>query len=538
MKFSVEERIALKLAGVIREREDMHHYQDGLAVPFMIKNPFSALFVDMGLGKTISSLTVIVDMLMEFAYEHVLIVGPLKVATETWPTEIGLWGHTAPFNFEVIHARDDDPFVKRAGEQAKIKAKADAREWELPKEQAAKFVAHAVQKAETAARNKLRGMKARSKATIHIISRDWLEWLVNFWGPKWPYRCVIIDESSGFKDYSTGRFKALAKVRNTDGLIERLHLLTATPAAETYEHLWAQIYLLDKGVRLGKNITTYRRTYFTENRWTRKWELRNKKEDGDAIIEKISDLCLVMQAKDYLKDLHDPVIVPRLVQLDPEQMTLYEKLQQDFVVELDDGTEIEAETAAALSAKLLQLASGVLYETQRLQDWDTEDFKKVRKVHHIHDHKIDALREIVEEALGQPLLVAYHFKSSLDRLKKAFPKAVVMDKEGRCIKSWNAKKIPMLLVHPQSAGHGLNLQHGGHHLVFFDIPWSLELFLQTIGRLARQGQKHPVIVQLLCAVGTLDIGVHKALSMKRDAQDYLLRTLKRMIGSRHSRKAA
>lgn len=528
MKFSVEERVALKLANVVREREDMHHYQDGLAVPFMKANPFSALFVDMGLGKTISSLTVLVDLLMEFTYEHVLIVGPLKVATETWPTEIGLWGHTAPFNFEVIHAREDDPGVKRMVEKAKIKAKADALDWGLPKDQAAKFVAFQMQKAETAAKNELRRRKARSKATIHIISRDWLEWLVNFWGPKWPYRCVIIDESSGFKDHKSGRFKSLAKVRRSPGLIERLHLLTATPAAESYEHLWSQIYLLDLGARLGKNITTYRRLYFTENKWTRKWELRVK-SDTDVILEKISDICLVMSAKDYLPDLTEPVIIQRQVHLGDCELDLYERLQKNFVVELQDGTEIEAETAAALSAKLLQLASGVLYETQRLQDWDTEDFKKVRKVHHIHDHKIDALRQIVEEAQGEPLLVAYHFKSSLDRLKKAFPKAVVMDKDGRCIKSWNAKKIPMLLVHPQSAGHGLNLQHGGHHLVFFDLPWSLELYLQTIGRLARQGQKHPVIVQLLCAIGTLDVGVHKALVNKRDAQDYLLRTLKRLI---------
>lgn len=522
---SFDERIAAKFLNVVRTRDDMHLYQDE-ARDFLYENPFSALFIDMGLGKTVTSLTVLADLLAEFAYEHVLIIGPLRVASETWPTEIGLWEHTAPFNYSLIHVRDDDPRVIEAGATARAKARADAREFEMVPAEYQKFVDHQAQKAETAEKERLRQAAARSKATIHIISRDWVEWLVEFYGKKWPYRCVIIDESSGFKDYKCGRFKALAKIRQGNGYITRMHLLTATPAAETYEHLFAQIYLLDLGERLGKNITKYRERYFTYNRWTMRWKLRDGAEED--ILDRIKDICLVMKVEDYLP-VEQPVIAPRKVVLDDKQMELYQQMERDFVVTLPDGTEIEAETAAALSQKLLQMASGVLYETFFDGDIETEDMKKVKRIHHLHNHKIEMLQQIVEEAQGEPLMVAYHFKSSLDRLKKAFPKAVVMDREGRCVKAWNARKIPMLLIHPQSGGHGLNMQHGGHNLVFFDLPWSLELYLQLIGRLARQGQKNLVVVQPLIATGTLDELVFQSLNEKRDAQDELFRLLKKLI---------
>lgn len=523
-----DERISAKFAAVVRGPDAMHAYQRDNAVPFIKENPFSALFLDMGLGKTVSIATVIADIVGRFDNDDpVLIIGPLRVATETWPTEFTLWEHLAPINVSLIHAFEDDPDVKAACHQAKIKALADAAFWEMPKRDASKFVQHQVQKAETAAKMKVRERAARSRRSVHIISRDWVEWLVNFYGPKWPYRTVVIDESSGFKDHNSGRFRALAKVRNTSGLITRLHELTATPAAETYEHLFAQLYLIDRGERLGKNITRYRNRYLTYNRYSMKWKLRPGAEE--EILEKIADVCLVMKAADYLPDLPVPVIVKRPVRLSEDQMAIYQEMQKNFLVKLPDGSEVEAETAAALSAKLLQIASGVLYETRVLTDWDTGDRSKITHVHHIHDHKIDELRQIVEDAQGSPLLVAYHFKSSLARLQKAFPKAVVMDRDGRCIKSWNAGKISMLLVHPQSAGHGLNLQKGGHHLVFFDIPWSLEFYLQTIGRLARQGQMHPVIVQLLIATGTLDELVVRSLEAKNDAQEAMFRMLKRWL---------
>ena len=516
---SLDEYFALRFADVQRGREAMHLYQEE-CFEFLRDNPFSALFIDMGMGKTVSSLTVIAHLLQEFLTEKVLIIAPLRVATDTWPTEIGTWAHTAWMNHKVIRADDDDPRLN----DARQRARAFGRQEGLSQGDIEKMV----NRAETAERHRIMEDLARDPASIHIINREQVEWLVYFWGPKWPYRTVFIDESSSFKDHRTDRFKAIQKVRQTPGLIERLHLLTATPAAETYEHLFAQIYLLDLGHRLGKNITAFREDYFIYNSYSRKYKLRRGAEE--SILQKIADICLVMKAKDYLPRA-EPTIVKRMVRLDPSQLALLKELEKDFVVTLPGGAEVEAKTAAMLSSMLLQMASGSVYETLLLEDWETDDLKKVKKVHHIHDHKIATLKEMYEEAQteGEPLLVAYHYQASLARLKKAFPKAVVMDKAGKCIKAWNAGKIPMLLIHPQSAGHGLNLQYGGHILVFFDLIYSLENYLQTIGRLDRQGQKWPVIVHMLIAMGTRDIDVFKCLVEKQDAQETLFTILKRLI---------
>ena len=512
-----DQRILAKLANVVLQREQMHPYQ-GTAYRFLLENPFSALFIDMGMGKTIASLTLACDLLANFETEKVLIIGPLKVATDTWPTEIGRWEHTAPFNYTLIREDEDDPRLANC--------RSRARAWCRTEGLSGPDAEKVAQRAKTRERERIRTELANSKASIHIINRENVEWLVNLHRENWPYRTVIIDESSSFKDHKTERFKALAKVRNTPGLITRLHELTATPAAESYEHLFAQMYLLDRGERLGKRITHYRDKYFSFNRWSRKYKLRDGAEE--EILDKIKDICLVMKAEDYLP-LEKPTIIQRKVTISEKQLDLYRRMERDSLVTMDDGSIVEAENAAALSAKLLQMASGVLYETKLLEDWDTGDMSKVTKVHHLHDHKIDTLREIIEQLDGEPVLVSYHFKSSLARLQKAFPKAVTLDKEGKAIKKWNERKIPILLVHPQSAGHGLNLQHGGHNLVMFDLVWSLELYLQLIGRLARQGQKHPVLVQILTAVGTLDEAVCLALSAKEASQENLFRLLKRLI---------
>lgn len=517
-------RIIAKLAKVMLTRDQMHDYQQ-TAYQFLRDNPFSALFIDMGLGKTITSLSVAVDLLAEFAINKVLIIGPLKVATQTWPTEIGLWEHTAPFNFTVIRENDKDPRIAAARDRARQFCKAEG----IGREDYEKVV----NRAATKECERIREDLAMSKQSIHIINREAVEWLVNFHREKWPYDCVIIDESSGFKDHKSERFNALKKVRNTPGLIKRLHELTATPATESYESLFSQMFLLDRGERLGKNITAYRNRYFTYNQWSRTYKLRTGCEE--EILDKIKDICLVMKADDYLK-VDKPLIVQTPVLLSEEQMVLYEKMRTEKVLQLPSGEVIEAEMAAQLSAKLLQMSSGVLYDTKLMEDWDTGDMKKVTKIHHLHDHKIDTLKEIIEGLQGKPVLVAYHFKSSLARLKKVFPKATVMDPDGKCVPKWNKGKIPILLVHPQSAGHGLNLQHGGHNLVFFDIPWSLENYLQTIGRLARQGQKHPVLVQLLAAVGTIDEMVCAALREKDMNQEKLFSILQRLI--RKARKDA
>ena len=479
---AIDARIAAKFADVQRDRDAMHGYQSGLAVPFMRQHPMSLVCMDMGLGKTISSLTVIADLISENIGEKILVIAPLRVATDTWPSEIGTWQHLAWMNHCLI--RED-------GRRRKEDCVSDP-------------------------------------ASIHIINREQVEWLVYFWKDLWPYRTVIIDESSSFKDHNSKRFKALAKVRRTPGLIRRMHLLTATPAAETYEHLWAQVYLLDLGQRFGKGITRYRDTYFNYNKYSMKYKLRGGQEE--VILGLIADITLVMKSKDYLPRT-EPTVIQRKVRLSQHQLDLVKALERDFLMTLPDGTELEAKTAAMLAGMLLQMASGSVYETKLEGDWETEDLKKVKKVHHLHTHKIDALREMYEEAQtqGEPLLVAYYFQSSLAMLKKAFPKATVMDKEGKCIKAWNAGKIPLLFIHPMSAGHGLNLQHGGHILIFFDLIYSLEYYLQTIGRLDRQGQKNPVIVEMLVAEGTRDELVFECLRDKKDAQEKMFTTLKRMI---------
>lgn len=482
--------IRKRFANVERGPEDMHSYQDE-CVEFGLANPFSAFFIDMGLGKTVSSLTIIARLLLEtFDDDMTLVIGPLRVVTDTWPTEIELWRHTAWMSHTLI--RDDGDVTKE----------------EL----------------------------AQRRTSVHFINREQVEWLVYFWKEKWPYRRVFVDESSSFKDHTSKRFKALAKVRNTPGLITRLHILTATPAAETYIHLFPQMYLLDLGKRLGNNITAYREEYFVYNKYSMKYKLRPSGEE--AILSKIADICLVQKAKDHLSRA-EPTVIQRKVRLDPEHLALIKRLEKNFIVTLTDGTEIEAKTAAMLSSMLLQMASGSLYETLLVEDFDTDDLKKVKKVHNIHDHKIIALKEIYEEAQaqGEPLLVAYFFQSSLAKLRKAFPKATVMDKDGKCIKPWNAGKIPMLLIHPQSAGHGLNMQRGpGHTIIFYDLIYSLEFYIQTIGRIDRQGQENPVIVQLLIAEGTRDEDVAAALVQKQDAQEMLFVILKRLI--RAMRKAA
>ena len=472
-----------RFAEVKRERSAMHPFQSDLAVPFLRENPFSGLFMDMGLGKSISALTIISELLSEFTDDDpVLVIGPLRVICDTWPTEIAAWRHTAWMNHVVL--RDDGKIRKED--------------------------------------------LARSKASIHLINREQVDWLVYFHRESWPYRKVFIDESSSFKDHASKRFEALAKVRRTPGLIDRLHIFTATPAAESYIGLFPQIYLLDRGERLGKNITAYRERYFTYNKYSMKYTLRPGAEE--EILSKIADITLVMKKKDYLPTA-EPTVIQHKVILAPAQRELLKTLERDFIITLPDGTELEARTAAILSSMLLQMASGCVYETLLLEDWETDDLKKVKKVHQLHDHKIEALKEIAEEAEneGKPLLVAYHFQSSLAKLTKAFPKAVVMDKAGKCIKPWNAGKIPMLLIHPQSAGHGLNLQYGGSTLIFYDLIWSLENYLQTIGRLDRQGQVNPVLVILLVAAGSRDEMVAECLAAKEDAQDKFFAILKQKI---------
>ena len=527
MNDALDARIAAKFSNVVRGPDDMHDYQR-TAVEFLKANPFSALFIDMGLGKTVSSLTLISDLLQDLGNMPTLVIGPLRVVCDTWPTEIGLWRHTAWMSSTLIRVDDADPRLKAAGQAAKFRAQQDG--------QSSIASGTAYSKAVTAERWRIMEELARRKSAVHFINREQVEWLCYLFKDKWPFKCVIIDESSSFKDHASKRFLALAKTRQTEGLIKRLHILTATPAAEGYIGIFPQIYLLDLGKRLGKGITKYRTRYFTQNRYTYKYDIREGAED--EILKKISDITLVMRKRDYLPGI-DPIITRHYVNLDLQARQWIEELEKNLVITLPGDIEIEAGTAAMLASMLLQMASGSLYETYRVEDAETGDMKKIKRVHKIHENKIDALAAIYEEAKdqGENLLVTYHFKSTLARLQKAFPDATTMDDAGKCIKPWNAGKIPMLFVHPQSAGHGLNLQHGGSTLIVFDMIYSLEQYLQVIGRLDRQGQKKQVVVKLLTARGTRDEIAADALIAKEEMQEHFFKLLKLLIKRYRQRQA-
>lgn len=455
----------------------MHDYQH-MGSLFAYTNPFCALFIDLGLGKTIISLTTAIDLWMEGEVDKILVIAPLKVANQTWPTEIKLWGHTCFMRHAMITGS-------------------------LPQ--------------------RMKGL--RSDAPIHIVNRENTEWLVNHFKRDWPYDMVIIDESSAFKDHKTRRFKALKNVRP---FIKRMIQLTASPVAESLEHLFAQIYLLDQGERFGKSITKYRDTYFNFNRWSMKYKIAPGQED--VIVEKISDISLEMRAKDYL-DMKEPQLIERSVILGEDQLALYKRMSKDFMVEiideLGDSTVIEAETAASLAGKLLQMASGVIYESRKELVPGTDQVKKVITHHPLHEHKLDELENLRDELEGETLLVCYWFKSSLNRLQKRFPTAVTLDREGSQVDAWNKGKIKMMFLHPASGGHGLNLQKGGHNIVFYDLPSSYELWQQVIGRLNRQGQKMLVRIWVLLARKTDDEKALQRLKDKGDAQDYFYDKLKR-----------
>lgn len=448
-----------RFAAVRRQKSDLREYQR-FGIRWLLDNPYSALFVDMGLGKTVMILTLLVVLLRRFNFNKCLIIAPIKVANNTWPAEIREWQHTACLPFAVLTG---DAEQRRAG--------------------------------------------MRNRASLHIINREAVPWLVKEWGDRWPYDVVIFDESSRLRDHKSQIFKAMKSVRHK---LRRFHQLTATPASQTYMHLFAQIWLLDKGKRFGNFITHYRKEFFDHNSYTQAYTLKDGAKE--IITAKISDLCLVMERKDHL-NMPDAVIVQRPVTLTKAEMVQYRHFEREMVLKLSDEEFIEAQTRGILAGKLLQLASGAVYDAER-----------VARI--IHSHKLDALKDIVEESAGQTLLVAYWFKASLDRLRKSFPHATVLDRAGSQVDAWNRGEIPMLLVHPQSAAHGLNLQHGGHNIVCFDAWHSLELFQQLIKRLDRPGQQNVVTVQLLTATGTVDELVAAKLRVLEDAQEEFFARLK------------
>lgn len=437
----------------------MHHYQV-VGGCFIKKKRRCACFIDMGLGKTATALTAIVDLMDEFDIRRVLVVAPLRVAGKTWPDEVKKWEH-------LRHLR-----VRTAvgPQKARISAVCD------------------------------------KKADIVTINVDNLVWLEEILGKNRPFDMIVVDESSMFKNRATKRFKALVRLARS---AHRVVLLTGTPAPNGYVDLWSQFYVLDGGERLYTAKTRYVETFFRQvDRDGHTFVL--KKGAADVIHSRINDITVSMKTADYLllPDRIDNVVE---IELDPDMRNRYDEMEREAVIEIGD-TEIKGVTAAALANKLMQFANGRAYD-------------EARAVHHLHDLKLDALREIVEEA-NEPVLVWYNFQSDRDAILAAFPQARTIKEGNRVIDDWNRGEVPILVAHPASGGHGLNLQHGGRIMVWYGLTWSLELYQQACARLHRQGQTKPVLNYHLIAKGTVDETVTQVLRRKDANQEALLSALK------------
>ena len=447
-----------------------HVYQDH-ATKHIMENDASGLLLDMGLGKTISSLTAIQRILFDrFDDYKILIIAPLRVARDTWSDEIEKWAHTQLLTVSKILGPEKDRLAA-----------------------------------------------LNTEADIHVINRENVVWLVDHYKKKWPFDFVIIDELSSFKSPSAKRFKALKKVRP---LIKKIVGLTGTPAPNGLRDLWAQVYLLDQGERLGKTMTAFTDRYFKPGRMGKNahgalitYDYVPKEGAEAEIYEAIGDICISMKSEDWL-DLPDRIDVMHEVKLEGKALQDYKRLERDYILEFEAG-DVEASTSAVLRGKLLQLANGAVYD---------ENKKPVE----IHDLKLDALEDIIEGANGKPVMVAYWFKHDLARILARFPQAVKFETSDHLSK-WNDGKIDLMLIHPMSAGHGLNLQHGGSTMVWFGLTDSLEAYQQTNKRLHRQGQKERVIIHHIVAKGTVDEDVIASLTNKDATQDALMVAVKARI---------
>lgn len=435
-----------------------HDYQRH-TTQFIIDHPECAILLGLGMGKTISTLTAIEALKHDyFDVDKVLVIAPVRVARDTWPAEIRKWDHLAGLTVS--------PIIGTAKE---------------------------------------RTTAADRRADIYTIGRENIPWLVKHHGNQWPYDMVIIDELSSFKNPQAKRFKALKKVRPK---IRRIVGLTGTPAPNSLLDLWAPFRLIDNGQRLGKYITHYRDQYFLPDKRSGQviysWKLRPGADQ--AIYDSIADITVSMRTTDYLT-LPDVTHQHITVHLTPKERKAIDTLKKDLVIDLD-GETIDAANAATLSNKLLQLAGGAIYT-------------EAGDVIEVHDQKLRALAELVDQADGNTILVAYWFKHERDRILATIPGAQVLDTE-QDFKDWNAGKVPVGLIHPASAGHGLNLQSGGHILVWFTTPWSLELYEQTNARLHRQGQTEPVSIVHIDTAESIDQDVHGALARKDLTQSALI----------------
>lgn len=430
------------------------------------------LFLDMGLGKTVTALTAIRELKYNrFAVHRVLVIAPKKVAEGTWTREKDKWDHTRILRVSPV-----------LGSQAK----------------------------------RIRALN--TPADLYIINRENVCWLVDYYRNSWPFDMVVVDESSSFKSHSAKRFKALAGV---SGKIDRMVELTGTPSPNGLEDLWSQVYLLDGGERLGKRYTQFRERYFQPDRRGADgmvYSYAAKPGTEQSILDKISDICISMKAEDYLQ-LPDITYHEIPVELDAKAEKAYRELERKMVLELPEEEEISVTSAAALSNKLLQLANGAVYD---------ED----RSVHEVHGCKIEAFLELVESLQGKPVLVFYNFQHDRERILKALSGSGLRVRELKTTRDeddWNAGLIDILLTHPASSAYGLNLQQGGNHVVWFGLTWNYELYTQANKRLHRQGQTEKVIIHHLVCTGTRDEDVMRALEKKDDVQNWVMESLKARI---------
>lgn len=516
MPFDLQAFFDETFADCIRGEEDLRDEQQQ-AIKFAWERPFSALFLDVGVGKTVVSLTIMDRLLMRGYLGKFLIIAPIRVATRVWPFEPRLWRQLAYMRMliEILRVADDDSRLAAAWDHGlKIGKEAGHK---------AKMRQMIAQRMKTARKTELMAQLIASDKPIHIINQEAVPWLCEqFEGKVWPYQVIFWDESSRLGDHNSEAFKAMKKLLP---FIKRFHQLTATPASQTYMKLFAQIYLLDRGERFGKDITTFRGMYFDHNHYAHTYKLR--KGAAEEIERKIADICLVIR-----RDKNFTVSV-RPVRLSTELAAQYQQFERDLVLELPEAT-IDGVNQAVLSNKLLQYASGSVYDRVVELNPVTGDPKERKVYYTLHDEKIDDLKSLIEETLDEPVMVAYWYKSSLERLKAAFPQAVVMDREGKLEATWNKRKHKMMLVHPMGVAHGMNLQHGGHHVAVFDIFWRLDLFTQLIGRLDRPGQSNTVRVHLLTTIGTMDETVSRNLEQLRGAEDAMFRRLRQLWERHHA----
>ena len=444
-----------------------HNYQT-YAIEYIETHPIAAILLDMGLGKTSITLTAINDLLFDsFEAHRVLVIAPLRVARDTWTAEADKWDHLRNLICSVAVGNETE---RRAA--------------------------------------------LMKSADICIINRENVQWLIEDSGVPFDFDTVVVDELSSFKSYQAKRFRALMKVRPK---VKRIVGLTGTPSSNGLIDLWAEFRLLDMGQRLGRFIGQYRTNYFMPDKRNGQTIYSYKPLPGaeKQIYDKISDITISMKSTDHLQ-MPELVSGEYEVRLSDEEQNRYDDLKEDLVLQLPGG-DITVANAAALSGKLSQMANGAVYD-------DAGD------VVHIHDRKLDALEDLIEAANGKPVLVAYWFKHDLARISERLHKLHILFScldTSDSINRWNAREIPVALIHPASAGHGLNLQSGGSTLIWFGLTWSLELYQQTNARLWRQGQtSETVVVQHIVTSGTIDERILKALSQKDSTQAALINAVK------------